>query len=328
MPLDRRAFMMLAGALAPLRPRAAPNPPTLTPPPKPKPLPQAWRRAEVIPLWPDRPPGGETFASQVLPSDWSPGFIRNIATPALHVFHPAKRNGRAVLVMPGGSYLFVSVLNEGLDVAERMNALGFTVFVLTYRLPGEGWALRADVPLQDAQRAVRLIRSRAEGFKIDGDVLAVIGFSAGGHLAATLATNHAQTVYAPIDAVDRHSARPFAAALVYPLITMMEPWTHGISRNQLLGPDPSDESIAAHSPDLHVDATTPPVFLAHAIDDAAVPVDHSLRLMDAMRRAKRPVEAHLFQEGNHAFGVGVPGTPSAQWIVLLSIWLQRIDRRP
>jgi dipeptidyl aminopeptidase/acylaminoacyl peptidase len=154
-----------------------------------------------------------------------------------------------------------------------------------------------------------------------------MGFSAGGHLAATLACNHAQAVYAPIDAVDQHSARPVAAALIYPVITMQDPWTHQTSRNQLLGANPSDESIAAHSPELHVDATTPPVFLAHAIDDASVPVDNSILFMDALRRAKRPVEAHLFQEGNHAFGVGVPGTPSAQWIVLLSTWLQRMDLR-
>jgi acetyl esterase/lipase len=321
--IDRRSFMLLTAALASLRLPAA-GTSTFTAPPAPARVPDAWNRAETVALWPGLPPGGEAFVAQTLPSGWSPGLIRNVAMPALHIFRPAAPNGRGVLVIPGGAYLFVSVLNEGLDIAERMNALGFTVFVLTYRLPGEGWVPRAEVPLQDAQRSVRLIRSQAGAFGIAGDALTVLGFSAGGHLAATLATEHAKTVYTPVDSIDRQSARPLAAALIYPVVTMLKPWTHEQSRRQLLGPDPSDDAIAAHSPELHVDAGTPPMFLAHAFDDASVSVDNSIRLMDALRSAGRPVEAHLFQEGNHAFGVGYAGTPSSQWIDLLSIWLQRI----
>ncbi len=287
-------------------------------------LPDAWTRAESLPLWHGLPPGGAQFAAQRLPADWPPVYLRNIAVPELRVFRPAASNGSALLVIPGGAYQFVSVGNEGVDVAAQFTALGFTVFVLSYRLPEEGWRDRAEVPLQDAQRALRLIRARAKDFGIRADTVAVLGFSAGGHLAASLTTGHKREVYAPLDAVDRLSAQPFAAGLIYPVLTMSRRWTHAGSRDRLLGPDPSEALIAAHSTELQVDATTPPCFLAHAIDDDAVPVENSLLFLDAMRKAKRPVEAHMFQEGKHAFGIGRSGTPSAHWIELVAIWLQRL----
>ncbi len=137
-------------------------------------------------------------------------FLRNVVKPDLHVFRPARANGHAVLVIPGGAYWFVSVANEGAELAERLTPLGITVFVLTYRLPGEGWKHRSDVPLQDAQRAMRVIRSSASRFGIDADKLSVLGFSAGGHLAATLATAHAEQTYARVDSADELSARPLA----------------------------------------------------------------------------------------------------------------------
>jgi acetyl esterase/lipase len=195
--------------------------------------------------------------------------------------------------------------------------------VLTYRLPGEGWSAPSDVPLQDAQRALRLIRARAADYAVDAAKVAVLGFSAGGHLAATLATGHGERVYAPVDAVDEQSARPHAVALVYPVVTLRDPWTHEQSRQLLLGEHPSREAVDRRSAELHVDASTPPLFLVHALDDSAVPAENSLRLLEAMRSANRPAEVHLLQEGGHAFGVGQPGTPSAQWIELMSAWLRR-----
>jgi acetyl esterase/lipase len=182
---------------------------------------------------------------------------------------------------------------------------------------------RADVPLQDAQRAMRVIRSKASQFALDADRVSVLGFSAGGHLAATLATEHSKRAYAEIDEVDRVSARPLAVGLIYPVVTMMKPWTHDMSRSLLLGEMASEAEVARRSPELHVAADTPPVFIVHAMDDEAVPVDNSMRLLKAMRDAKRPVEAHLLQEGRHAFGVGHAGTPSEHWIELLHTWLTR-----
>jgi acetyl esterase/lipase len=324
---DRREFLALTSTV--LLPQAsAQDAPARTPPKAAPPrLPESWTNAATISVWPDAPPGPASFVPQPIPADWPPVFIRNVSRPDLHVFRPARSNGHALLVVPGGSYWFVSVANEGAEVAERMTALGFTIFVLTYRLPGEGWAARADVPLQDAQRAMRVIRSRATHFGFDAENVSVVGFSAGGHLAATLTTGHAERVYAGIDALDRLSARPFAAALVYPVITLMKPWTHERSRKQLLGDTPSDAEVERRCPDLHVDALTPPVFIVHAMDDADVPVENSLRMMNALRMHDRPVEAHLLQEGGHAFGTGRPHTPSERWPDLLGAWLKRLESR-
>ncbi|MGD8808262.1 MAG: GDSL-type esterase/lipase family protein [Gammaproteobacteria bacterium] len=300
------------------------EPERLAPPPLPATVPAAWLDAQVIPLWPDSPPGADGFAVQPLPADWPSVFVRNVDRPALHVFVPESPDGRAVLAIPGGAYQFVSVSNEGVDLAARLTPLGITVFVLTYRLPGEGWDARSVVPLQDAQRAMRVIRAQAGSFSIDPDTVAVLGFSAGGHLAASLATRFDERAYATIDATDRLSARPAAAGLVYPVVTMFEQWTHALSRELLLGPSPSLSDISRASAELNVDAATPPVFIVHAIDDRAVPVENSIRLMEALREAGRPVEAHLLQEGGHAFGVGFPATPSAQWPDLFDAWWNRL----
>jgi acetyl esterase/lipase len=322
---DRRAFLALGGALVltevSAQERASSK---LTPPTPPRALPQSWVKAPKLALWPGDPPGVATFARQPAPTDAAPVFLQNVASPDLHVFRPTHPNGHALLVIPGGAYRLVSVANEGAEVAARMNPHGVTVFVLTYRLPGEGWQNRADVPLQDAQRAMRVIRAKAQRFAIDPDKVSVLGFSAGGHLAATLATQHAEETYAGVDGADHQSARPFAAALVYPVVTMASPWTHEVSRTMLLGESPSAAEINRRSAELHVDAATPPVFAVHAMDDPAVPVENTLNFVNAMRVAKRPVEAHLLQEGGHAFGVGYPNTPSALWTDLFLAWLRRL----
>jgi acetyl esterase/lipase len=321
---QRRKFLALSGALMVSRAMASTSATArLSPPAPPKVLSKDWLSAPRIALWPGDPPGAAGFTPQPLPSDSSPSFLRNIATPDLRVFHPRRPNGRALLVVPGGAYWFVSSANEGLDVARRMTACGVTVYVLTYRLPGEGWQNRADVPLQDAQRALRVIRSRASQLGIDPHSVSVLGFSAGGHLAATLATAHSEVTYAPVDPADEIDPRPAAAGLIYPVVTMEKPLTHEMSRKLLLGESPSDAEVARRSPERHVDSTTPPAFLVHAFDDPAVPVENSLRFMNAMRSAQRPVEAHLLQEGGHAFGVGYPGSPSGEWIELFWNWLQR-----
>jgi acetyl esterase/lipase len=324
---DRRAFMALGGALAltEVAAREPPHPPQLIPAPPARALPRTWTTAPRIALWPGDPPGKAGFAPQpAAAGEDSPVFLRNVSMPDLHVYRPSRPNGRALLVVPGGAYRFVSVANEGVEVAARLTPLGFTTFVLTYRLPGEGWQKRADVPLQDAQRAMRVIRSRAARFSVEPDRVSVLGFSAGGHLAATLATQHAEQTYAPIDAADQLSARPFAAGLAYPVVTMANPWTHEQSRTALLGNAPSQAEIDRRSAELHVKADTPPMFTVHAMDDPAVPVENSLNLVTAMRVARRPIEAHLLQEGGHAFGVGFPATPSALWTDLFCAWLNRL----
>ena len=321
---DRRQFLVLGSALLLADAAAQEDRAKLSPPPPAKALPASWIEAPSVAIWPGEPPGVAGFTPQTLPANWPPVFLRNVARPDLKVFRPQRPNGHALLVVPGGAYQFVSVANEGAELAPHLTERGFTVFVLTYRLPGEGWLNRSDVPLQDAQRAVRVIRSEAARFAIDPTKISVLGFSAGGHLAATLATQHAESTYSAVDAADRASARPFAAGLVYPVITMEKAWTHAMSRDLLLGDAPTDTLVAHRSAEQHVTSATPPVFAVHAIDDPAVPVENSLRMMAAMRAANRPVEAHFLQEGGHAFGVGYPGTPSAHWIELFSAWLGRL----
>ncbi|HTM96967.1 MAG TPA: alpha/beta hydrolase [Croceibacterium sp.] len=279
-----------------------------------------WDAAPSIPLWTGAAPNGG-FRKQPLPDNSPPIFLRNIEQPFLRVFRPDKPNGRSLLSIPGGAYTFVSIANEGVDVARDMTARGYTVFVLVYRLPGEGWAGREDVPLQDAQRAVRLIRARSAEFGCDPEQLYAVGFSAGGHLAASLATGFAEPIYQPHDQADGLSAKPRAVGLIYPVISQTEGIGHAESTLRLLGKDPPMLSIVRRSPDLHVSAETPPTFLVHAIDDPAVPLENSLLMMGALRGNRRPVEAHYFERGGHGFGTGVRDQPTAAWPDLFAAWM-------
>ncbi|WP_179562966.1 alpha/beta hydrolase [Sphingomonas sp. R3G8C] len=285
-------------------------------------LPAAWREAEVVPLWDGPPPGG-TFAPPQRPAGLAATFITGVSAPALHVFRPRQSNGRSLLVIPGGAYSFVSVRNEGLDVAQAFTALGYTVHVLVYRLPGEGWTARADVPLADAQRAMRRIRALAPRHGLDPVQVAVMGFSAGGHLAASLLTGYREPLFAPGDHLDTLDARPACGVLVYPVIAMRAPYGHALSRELLLGPDPDAALVARRSPAEHVDAQTPPTMLAHAFDDPAVPWQNSTAFIEAMQAARRPVEAHFFEEGGHGFGTGPANAPAGQWPRLAAAWLDR-----
>jgi acetyl esterase/lipase len=283
-----------------------------------------WRAAEAIPLWPGEPPSGGFVAPAERP-DAIPNFVTGVAMPELRVFRPERPNGRILLSIPGGAYRFVSIANEGVDVASAMTARGYTVFVLVYRLPGEGWQQREDVPLQDAQRAVRLIRSRAAAEGLDPDSVYAVGFSAGGHLAATLATGFAEPVYRAVDAADNLSARPRGVGLIYPVISHAAGVGHAESSRLLLGENPSTRLVSRRSPTLHVSSETPPVFVMHAIDDSAVPVANSMLMLEALRAAGRPVEAHLFEEGGHGFGLGSSGLPVGHWIDLFANWIERLE---
>jgi acetyl esterase/lipase len=285
-----------------------------------------WPSKERFPLWRGLPPG----APKPLPHPgwqmWPDGpqlWIKGIATPEVNVFRPALADGSALLVIPGGSYHFHAVQNEGLYPAERFNAERTTVFVLSYRLPGEGWANRSIAPLSDAQRAMRLIRSRAAEFKIDPKRLGVLGFSAGGHLAADLTVSYDERVYTPVDAADGLSAKPAFTGLIYPVATF-QPFTHAESRANLLGPNPPASLVQARSPELHVNGSTPPCFIVHAFDDGAVPVENSLAWIKACQAAKVSVEAHLIAEGGHGFGLHLPtDNPGSRWPDLFALWMRK-----
>lgn len=289
-----------------------------------------WPAQERFRLWSGRAPGAPRRLPVPKPTMNGPAgsrelWIRGVPAPEVHVFRPARPDGSALLSLPGGGYGFLSVQNEGLDVAQRFNARGTTVFVLSYRLPGEGWSNRHLVALQDAQRAMRLIRARAEEFDIDPARLGVVGFSAGGHLAADLATAYDERVYRRTDAADAQSARPAFAGLVYP-VTSLRPriGSGGSSMDNLRGPNPAPALIDARSPVLHVDARTPPCFLVHALDDGLVPLENSLEWIAACRAAKVPVEAHLFGEGGHGFGLHLAeDLPGSRWPELFALWIRK-----
>ena len=202
---------------------------------------------------------------------------------------------------------------------------GFTAFVLFYRLPYDGWEAGPDVALADAQRAMRVIRHRANDFAIEPERVAAMGFSAGGHLCADLATRFGADVYAAQDDADVLSAKPFCAAPIYPVISMSEPFAHAGSRERLLGAAPPAALELAHSPDQNVPANAPPFFLLHAEDDEVVPVENSLLLRAALRTAGVPVETHLFQNGGHGFGLRkTMGKPVEAWPQLWREWTQSI----
>jgi acetyl esterase/lipase len=252
--------------------------------------------------------------------------VWGISRPRIVVFRPDRPNGAAVLLTPGGGYKWVVVDKEGYEMGRWLAARGYTAFVLFYRLPGEGWASGPDTPLADVQRAMRLIRHRAQDYAIDPTRVAAMGFSAGGHVCADLAARFAAKVYDPVDEADRLNAKPVCAAPLYPVVSMDPAIAHAGSRALLLGPRPTAALEAAHSPDRNVPADAPPHFLLHAEDDPSVPVENTLRLHASLRAAKARVEMHLFEHGGHGFGLRYAvGKPVAAWPDLWRAWARTTE---
>ena len=232
---------------------------------------------------------------------------------------PVPGNGAAVIVIPGGGYAVVAADHEGKAVAEWLNTLGVSAFVLQYRL---GPRYRHPAPMQDVQRAIRIVRSRAPEWKLDPTRIGVLGFSAGGHLAATAATHFDAGVEAAPNLIDRLSSRPDFAILAYPVITMRPPFTHGGSRTNLLGDSPTARLVDSLSAERQVTPYTPPTFLFHTADDDVVPVENAELFADALRRAKVPVELHVFEHGRHGVGLAPADPVLSQWPTLAAAWMR------
>ncbi len=251
--------------------------------------------------------------------------VFGISVPRMAVFRPDRPNGAAVLLTPGGGYRWVVIDKEGYEMARWLAARGFTAFVLFHRLPGEGWPSGPDTPLADAQRAMRLIRHRAREYAIDPERVAAMGFSAGGHVCASLSTRFAAPVYRAVDAADRLSAKPVCAAPLYPVVSMDPAIAHAGSRALLLGADPTPQVEVAHSPDRNVPADAPPHFLLHAADDDVVPLENTLRLHAALRAHNVPAELHVFANGGHGFGLRkAVGKPLEAWPDLWRNWAHTV----
>ncbi|MHA6723639.1 alpha/beta hydrolase [Sphingomonas sp. RS2018] len=278
--------------------------------------------SERFPIWPGRPPGepGKAIADVVIQRSATPGDTAwtSVGTPMLTIARPAKSNGAAVLLIPGGGYKRIATRREPGDISRQIAARGFTVFELLYRLPHDGWAAGPDAPLQDAQRAMRIIRAGAgKRWPIDPAKVAAIGFSAGGHLAARLATRSALKTYDPVDAIDGQPARPLVAGLFFPVITMLNESVHSPSRTELLGKAVADPVAQRRwSAQLDLPADTPPTFVATNADDGSVPPANALLIHGALIAAKVPTELHMFERGGH--GLPAPrrdGTP-VPWLDL------------
>jgi acetyl esterase/lipase len=324
MTIDRRTLIGATLATGIAARAAAQTPPPVTGGALPAGLPQP---SEMIDLWPMGAPGmpvtplTEIVNERSADPQLTDRAVFGISRPRMAVFRPVRSNGASVLITPGGGYRWVVIDKEGYELGRWLSARGVTVFVLFYRLPGEGWAAGPDVVLQDSQRAMRLIRNRAADFGIDPERVAAMGFSAGGHACADLAARFAAPVYTAVDKADTLSARPFVAAPIYPVVSMSAPNAHAGSRERLIGVKASATTEAAHSPHRNIPANAPPHFIVHAEDDDVVPSENALLLRAALREKGVAVETHLFTHGGHGFGLRKAiGKPAEAWPQLFLDW--------
>lgn len=240
--------------------------------------------------------------------------------PTLTVYRAVRgANGTGVVVAPGGGYGALAMDHEGRQVAAYFNAMGVTAFLLKYRL---GPRYRHPVPLSDAQRAVRLARSRATDFGVLPGRIGMMGFSAGGHLTATAGTHFAEGTPVAADPIERVSSRPDFLILGYPVISFDREITHAGSLRNLLGENPDPRLVEDLSNDLRVTPQTPPTFLFHTNADTGVPAENSVRFYLALRKAKVPAEMHIFEQGPHGVGLALGDPALNAWPTLLTNWLR------
>lgn len=269
----------------------------------------AWLGIQTIRLWQGDAPEAKGKACEDIPT--------------LTIFDPQSGhgNGSAVVVLPGGTYRNLAANLEGRQVADWFTSRGFKAFVLQYRLTSNGYVL--PVPLLDARRAVQLVRARTQDYQVDPARIGIIGFSAGGHLAALASVQPVEGKPDADDPIERVSSRPDFLVLGYPWIGAITPDTSVLSYCKEYNLMDRCEALrAAYSPDLFVTKSTPPTFIYHTTDDGLVPVEQGVRFYMAEMKAGVPVEAHLFAHGQHGTGLGMGMATLDQWPVLLETWLR------
>ncbi|HEX2533581.1 MAG TPA: alpha/beta hydrolase [Chitinophagaceae bacterium] len=248
--------------------------------------------------------------------------ISKISRPTLTVYLPPreKRTGAGVIICPGGGYWVAAAGHEGADVARKFNEMGVVAFVLKYRIPSDKWMINREIgPLQDAQRALQLVRQRSKEWGIDEGKLGLMGFSAGGHLASTAGT-HFKRSY--IDNPSGVNLRPDFLILIYPVISFSDSVGHIGSREQLLGKTPAPEKVREYSNELQVTKETPPAFLVHAKDDG-VKVENSLLFAAALQKAGVPYQVYLYEKGGHGYGM-YNKTSDVLWMDLVGEWMRKL----
>jgi acetyl esterase/lipase len=281
-------------------------------------------QSKVIDLWNGNVPGSikNTTYQQTVDSSDNWVKMRLVTTPTLHMYPvPAeKATGTAVIVCPGGGYWGLAIAHEGAEIAHWLNSLGITAFILHYRLPSDAIMVDKSIgPMQDGQKAIRLVRQRADEWGINPEKIGIMGFSAGGHLASTLSTHFNEKVY---EAADTTSARPDFSLLIYPVISMNPGITHSGSKVNLIGGNPSPDRVKHFSNELQVNGKTPPAFLIHSIDDGAVPVQNSIDYALALKKHNVPCELHIYQSGGHGYGLGRSENTESSWPDACRKWLE------
>ncbi|MDA0658379.1 MAG: alpha/beta hydrolase [Planctomycetota bacterium] len=263
--------------------------------------------AKIV-LWPDGAPGAKGTAEADVPK--------------LFVYPAAEsRNSRtAVVICPGGGYQNLAIEHEGKQIATWLNSLGITAAILDYRVAGKGYAHPA--PLQDAQRAIRVVRSHSDSWQVDQNRIGIIGFSAGGHLASSAGTHFDAGDPTSSDPIDRLSCRPDFMVLCYAVIAFDQPYTHRGSQRNLLGENPSKELVQSMSSEKMVTAETPPTFLWHTNTDDTVPPENSAEFYLALCRAKVPAELHIFETGDHGLGLAENFPAVKPWSRLCETWMR------
>lgn len=281
-------------------------------------------QSKVIDLWNGKIPNAIANNKYKQIVDTAAGWVdkKSIAYPTLS-FYPApeaKSNGAAVIICPGGGYSGLAIKHEGAQVAQWLNTLGISAFVLKYRMPDDSTMQNKSVgPLQDGQKAIRYVRSHAQGWGIDPRKIGIMGFSAGGHLASTISTHYDEKVYDPIDTT---SARPDFSLLIYPVVSMESAVTHLGSRENLIGKNPKPEMVKHFSNALQVTGKTPPAFLVHSMDDGVVPVENSIEYALALKKNKVPCELHIYESGGHGYGMGWSAKTETTWTQACRKWLE------
>jgi len=260
-------------------------------------------------LWPDGAPGAKGDADG--------------DKPTLTVYLPPadKATGAAVVICPGGAYAHLAMDHEGHQIGQWLNSFGVAGFIVAYRHSRSGAGYSHPAPIQDVQRAIRTVRSRAKEWGVDPNRIGILGFSAGGHLASTAATHFNESFGEPRDPIDRVNCRPDFAVLVYPVISFTEPFTHTGSRTNLLGRDADGALIVKFSNEKQVTPQTPPTFLFHTWEDTGVPAENSIAFYLALRKAKVPAEMHVFLKGQHGIGLGQNRGAAAAWPGLCEKWM-------
>jgi len=282
---------------------------------------------QIIPLYdgeiPDAKPCTETD-HEFIDTSWNKNgilIVDKITNPTLIIYEAPKdkRTGAAVVICPGGGYAVLAAGHEGTDVAEALNKVGVTAFVVRYRLPkDECMTNKSFIPLMDAQQALYIARKNAKEYGIDPNKIGIMGFSAGGHLASTVGTHFLEPVRKELAGAN---LRPDFMMLIYPVISFNDSIGHIGSRDNLIGKNPDENLVHLFSNEEQVTAQTPPTFLVHASDDDGVNPENSIVFYEALLKHKVPAELHLYERGGHGFGLNNP-TTKENWFQTCINWMK------